>query len=250
MMMKLQLLELPVDHSTGTVMPVSSRPCGECGESVGITKTFSQKSSIFYLVSMLVLLCFVGAWASQFLHHRLWPLDTAEVQMVAVILLIVYAICMMLPYLPAIELGLILLATLDIEGVMILYLVTVAALSISYAIGRTIPVLVLQTLFRFLHLHKASELFCARGECDEKEQIDRFIEHAPKKMVPFLLKHRYCVLAVLVNTPGNMIIGGAGGIAMMSGMSRVFGPVKFVATVLLAVSPLPVIAILSKFFIT
>jgi len=30
----------------------------------------------------------------------------------------------------------------------------------------------------------------------------------------------------------------------------VFGPVKFVATVLLAVSPLPVIAILSKFFIT
>lgn len=248
--MKLQPLETSVAHSRGTAMPVSSKPCGGCGESVDITKTFSQKSSIFYLLAILVLFCFVGAWASQFLHHRLWPLDTAEVQMVAVILLIVYAICMMLPYLPAIELGLILLAMLDIEGVLVLYLVTVAALTVSYGIGRVIPVAVLQSLFRFLHLHKASELFCARGECDENEQIDRFIEHAPKKMVPFLLNHRYCVLAVLVNTPGNMIIGGAGGIAMMSGMSRVFGPVKFVATVLLAVSPLPLIAVLSKVFIT
>jgi len=248
--MKLQPLELPIDPSLGTDMPVSSRPCGECGEPAGITKAFSQKSSLFYLVAILALFCFLGAWASQFLHHRLWPLDTAEVQMVAVILLIVYAICMMLPYLPAIELGLILLAMLDIQGILILYLVTVAALTISYAIGRTIPVSVLQTLFRFLHLKKASELFCARGECDESEQINRFIEHAPKRMVPFLLKHRYGVLAVLVNTPGNMIIGGAGGIAMVSGLSRVFGPVKFVATVLLAVSPLPLIAILSKIFIT
>ena len=241
--MKAQPVITPVTDSPQKDLPVSSSPEGEY---TGVQKGFGKKSRILILTGMLVLLCFFGGWASQYLHHQLLPINTQQTHLVITTLIFIYAICMILPYLPAIELGLFLLAMLDIPGILMLYLVTVAALSLSYGIGRMVPVSALRALFQFLHFQKASELICSGSECDEKGQIDRFIEHAPKRFIPFLLNHRYCVFAVVINTPGNMIIGGAGGIALMSGMSRMFGTGKFLVTVLVAVSPLPIIVILSK----
>ena len=54
-----------------------------------------------------------------------------------------------------------------------------------------------------------------------------------------VLQHRYVVLAVLLNLPGNVVLGGGGGLAMMAGLSRLFHPLPFVLTVLLAVLPVP-----------
>jgi hypothetical protein len=197
----------------------------------------------------MLLLWVAGSWSGQYLHSQLWPFDTEQTVLFIGLLVLVYAVCMILPFMPAIELGLVLLAMLDIQGVLMLYLVTVVALMTSYGIGRLIPIDVLKRFFDFLHFPKASELLCSAEVCNEKEQIDRFIEHAPKRMIPFLLRHRYCVFAVAINTPGNMIIGGAGGIAMMSGLSRLFGFRQFALTILIAVSPLPILTILSKLMI-
>ena len=209
----------------------------------------SRKSRLWIVIGIMLLLWVAGSWSSQFLHSQLWPLDTEQTQLFIGLLVLVYAVCMILPFMPAIELGLVLLAMLDIPEVLMLYLLTVVALMISYGIGKLIPIHVLKRLFDFLHFHRASELLCSAGVCDEKEQINRFIEHAPKRMIPFLLRHRYCVFAVAINTPGNMVIGGAGGIAMMSGLSRLFGFRQFALTILIAVSPLPILTILSKLMI-
>lgn len=208
-----------------------------------------RKSRIWSVIAIMLLLFMVGAWSNDYLHSQLLPIDLEQAQMLIGSLILVYAVCMMLPFMPAIELGLLLLAMLDIQGVVWLYLVTVVALTASYGIGRLIPVSMLKKVFEYLHFHRASDLLCCAGECGEKEQINRFIEQAPKRLIPFLLRHRYCVFAVAINTPGNMIIGGAGGIAMMSGFSRIYGFGRFVLTVLIAVSPLPILTILSKLMI-
>jgi len=212
-------------------------------------RSTSRKSRIWTVIGFMLLLWVAGSWSSQYLHSQLWPLDTEQTQLFIGLLVLVYVVCMILPFMPAIELGLVLLAMLDIQGVVWLYLVTVVALTVSYGIGRLIPVSMLKKLFEYLHFHRASELLCSAEICDEKEQINRFIEHAPKRLIPFLLRHRYCVFAVAINTPGNMIIGGAGGITMMSGLSRLFGFRQFTLTLLIAVSPLPILAILSKLMI-
>jgi hypothetical protein len=209
----------------------------------------SRKSRLWIVIGFMLLLWVAGSWSSQYIHGQLWPLDTEQTQLFIGLLVLVYAVCMILPFMPAIELGLVLLAMLDIPGVLMLYLLTVVALMISYGVGKLIPIHVLKRLFDFLHFPKASELLCSAEVCDEKEQISRFIEHAPKRMIPFLLRHRYCVFAVAINTPGNMVIGGAGGIAMMSGLSRLFGFRQFALTILIAVSPLPILTILSKLMI-
>lgn len=209
----------------------------------------SRKSRIWTVIGLVLLLWVAGSWSSQYLHSQLWPFGTEQTVLFIGLLVLVYAVCMILPFMPAIELGLVLLAMLDIQGVLMLYLITVVALMISYGIGRLIPIQVLKKIFEFLHFPKTSELLCSTELCDENEQISRFIEHAPKRLIPFLLRHRYCVFAVAINTPGNMIIGGAGGITMMSGLSRLFGFRQFALTILIAVSPLPILAILSKLMI-
>ena len=208
-----------------------------------------RKSRIWSVIAIMLLFFMVGAWSNDYLHSQLWPINLEQTQMLIGCLILAYAVCMMLPFMPAIELGLLLLAMLDIQGVVWLYLVTVLALTASYGMGRLIPVSMLKKLFQYLHFQRASDLLCSAGECGEKEQINRFIEQAPKRLIPFLLRHRYCVFAVAINTPGNMIIGGAGGIAMMSGFSRIYGFGRFVLTVLIAVSPLPILTILSKLMI-
>jgi len=228
------------------MMSENSRPPGK---AFARNDSINRKTRILMVIGCLLLLGLAGGWSGQYLHSQIWPLDVEQTQLFIGILVLVYVLCMILPFMPAIELGLILLAMLDIQGVLMLYLVTVVALITSYSIGRLIPVHVLKRLFEFLHFPNASELLCSAEACDETEQINRFIEHAPKRMIPFLLRHRYCVFAVAINTPGNMIIGGAGGIAMMSGLSRLFGFRLFALATLIAVSPLPILTILSKLMI-
>ena len=224
-------------------MPFKSRLTSHTGPD---QNSADRKTRIMALVGFMLLLCAIGIWSNQYLHNEIWPVNAYQGRLYIGALIFIYAICMILPFMPAIELGLVLLALLDIQGVLMLYLLTVLSLSISYAIGRLIPVPVLKKLFQFLHFQQASDLLCASGECDEKEQINRFLEHAPKRFIPFLLRHRYWIFGVAVNTPGNMLLGGAGGIAMMSGVSRLFNFRPFLLAVLISVCPFQVVVILMK----
>ncbi|MBT8458376.1 MAG: hypothetical protein KJN60_01785 [Boseongicola sp.] len=54
------------------------------------------------------------------------------------------------------------------------------------------------------------------------------------------LHHRCAALAVVINMPGNTILGGGGGIALAEGLSRLYQPTHFLATVAVAVAPVPI----------
>jgi hypothetical protein len=60
----------------------------------------------------------------------------------------------------------------------------------------------------------------------------------------FLSKYRYLTIALLFNLPGNYLIGGGGGISLACGISRRFSWKWFLLTVVLAVSPVPLLAFL------
>ncbi|HXV11709.1 MAG TPA: hypothetical protein VD839_12995, partial [Burkholderiales bacterium] len=62
-----------------------------------------------------------------------------------------------------------------------------------------------------------------------------------------LLNHRYLLLALLLNLPGNVLIGGGGGIAMMAGMSRLYSFPSYLALISVAILPGPVLVMLSKY---
>lgn len=74
--------------------------------------------------------------------------------------------------------------------------------------------------------------------------MDYLIEIAPARWVPLLLRHRYLAMIVVLNLPGNSLLGGGGGLALAAGMSGLFRLPWFVATLLVAVAPLPLFFLL------
>jgi hypothetical protein len=125
------------------------------------------------------------------------------------------------------------------QGALAVYAGMIAALSLAFAAGRFMPTLWLTAAFAALGLHRARDLVATSMEMSMDDRA-RFIEaNAPARWVPFLLRHRYVALAVLLNTPGNVVLGGGGGIAFAAGACRLFSTTGFLVTILIAVAPVP-----------
>ena len=76
--------------------------------------------------------------------------------------------------------------------------------------------------------------------------MDSLLETAPSKVVPYLLEHRYLMIAIILNLPGNALIGGGGGIGLVAGMSRLYPFPKYLLLVGLAITPLPLLFLAGK----
>ncbi len=57
-------------------------------------------------------------------------------------------------------------------------------------------------------------------------------------------RHPCFLIGILLNLPGNFIIGGGGGVAMLSGLNQQITSRYFVFTTALAVLPLPLLSFL------
>lgn len=143
------------------------------------------------------------------------------------------------PFVPGAEIGLGLLVALGARGALIVYLGMIAALIIAFCAGRFVPPSWIAGAFQTLGLTRARDLVLT--SCDLAfEERTRFLEaHAPTRWMPFLLRHRYVALGLLLNMPGNVILGGGGGIAFAAGACRLFSPGAFLLTILIAVAPIP-----------
>ncbi len=157
-----------------------------------------------------------------------------------------YAALMAIPFVPGIEIGLALLAVFGPEVAMAINAATVAALAVSFLIGRMLPVNLIATLFGSLGLQRAKGLVQSLQPLSAEQRLEVLIEHAPKRVVPVLLKHRYIAIIVALNVPGNFVIGGGGGIALLAGMISLFTFPRFLASVSLATLPVPLVVILTS----
>ena len=157
---------------------------------------------------------------------------------------IAYTLLMVIPFTPAIEVGIGLMVFMGSTGAVVAYVCTLIALSISFFIGRLVPPRIICRLFRWLHLIRASELIAELEPLRHQERLERLHAKAPSRLTPFLLRHRYLAIAIALNLPGNALIGGGGGIGLMTGMSRIVRYQTYIAVLALAVAPLPLTFIL------
>ena len=70
------------------------------------------------------------------------------------------------------------------------------------------------------------------------------VAQSPKQFIPILLRHRYLAIAIALNTPGNALIGGGGGIALLAGASGLFSFWGFLLVLAVAVLPVPLLVMI------
>jgi hypothetical protein len=197
-------------------------------------------AKIALFLGILVFLNYAMGWLANLVAFQMWP----EYANMAVFLLfasiISYILLLAIPFLPGIEVGLMLMAMLGAKGIVLVYVCTVLSLSLSFLFGRLLPPRYLARALGWFHLNRARDLIISLEPLDTEERLRYLLRSAPSGFVPFLLRHRYLVIAVLFNLPGNAIIGGGGGIGLIAGMSRLFPFTKYVLLVCLAITPAPI----------
>jgi len=164
--------------------------------------------------------------------------DRLRIGMLAAFL-VAYALLIAVPFVPGIEIG---LSLMMIEGPWIapfIYASTTAGLVLAYAAGEWIPYARLRRVFEDLRLSRACRLLDAVEPLGRDARLEALRAGAPAWLRPLATRYRYALLAVLVNLPGNAVLGGGGGILFTAGLSRLFRPPQAVAAILIAVAPVP-----------
>lgn len=156
-----------------------------------------------------------------------------------------YLLVLSLPFVPAVELGILIMALFGQTGVVVAYVATVGGLCLSFAAARLLPASVTSrwiTALGFSHATSDPDAMLKSvlgGESTGSEFGAR--------LRAGLVNHRYLMLAACLNLPGNSLVGGGGGIALLCGLSRFFRWRGFLTTILLATAPLPILVFFGLF---
>jgi len=181
-----------------------------------------------------------GFGMSALLHDVVAEAETGAVATGMVALgLLAYILFSAVPFVPGAEIGFGLLMIMGARGAAVVYGGMICALLLAFVVGRFVPIGWVAALLGAVGFERARSLVLRSGDMSYGDRT-RFIEtHAPTRWVPFLLRHRYVAMALLLNMPGNVILGGGGGIAFAAGACRLFSTGGFVLTILIAVAPVP-----------
>lgn len=196
-------------------------------------------SRLAIVLAIIILLNFAGTWLGQQINFQLFPRHESMLQGALLIALLLYILLMATPFMPGLEVGMAVMFLFGSKSALLVYFCTIMALSISYTVGRYFPLRIVHQLLKWLCLEKTSELVIELEPLTQQERLEYLSGKAPSRITPFLLKHRFVTIAVLLNLPGNALIGGGGGIGLVVGMSRLVPFHTYVLVMAIAVSPVP-----------
>ena len=199
-----------------------------------------------FVLALIVALNIGVSWLIKHLELQFYPSHLQLLEWAVIIGLATYICLMITPFLPGIEIGLALMMLLGPAGIVLVYLSTMLALSVAFVIGSYMPAAWIASLLRWLNLLKAGELLLAFDATPAEKRLEFIAQNASKGLLPAVAKRRYLLLAVLINLPGNAIIGGAGGIALLAGLSGLYSFPRYLALMSVAILPGPIIISLSN----
>ncbi|MBJ3764552.1 hypothetical protein ILP92_17595 [Maribius pontilimi] len=203
----------------------------------------TRPGTILLRVGLLILLLVVSTWGAHeirdALNLQVRPDNEQQVHRAITLGAVAYIGLLALPFVPGAEIGLAMLAGFGAAIAPLIYVCTVASMTLAFIVGRFLPIRALERLLSLLRLRRAAALVARAAPLSGDDRLAMLLQGQSGSVLRFALRHRYIALALAVNTPGNSIIGGGGGIMMLAGLSGIFSPVFTLLTVALAVSPVP-----------
>ena len=146
----------------------------------------------------------------------------------------IYVVLLAIPFVPGIELGLVIIALYGAPGAVAVYAATNVGLNAAFFAGRTVR--------RFsISLDKLGLQMTELATTQAGSMRTRGIPGRLFQIRPKIEEYRYLLLAVLLNLPGNSVVGGGGGISVLCGMSRQFSWKWFLVAIAIATCPIPLL---------
>ncbi|MDX1431752.1 MAG: hypothetical protein R3286_04820 [Gammaproteobacteria bacterium] len=193
------------------------------------------------VVALIVAANFLAHGISSALHMEIRPSNEQLVHKTIMVAAVLYSVLLAIPFVPGVEIGLAIIGMFGPKIVFLVYLCTLAGLAISFAFGRLVSQRSLIAFLDELKLHRTCAVLREIEPLGIQDRLAYLVRHAPSSLAPVLLRHRHLTLAVALNLPGNFLIGGGGGIALIAGISRLYSVAGFIATIALATAPVPLV---------
>ena len=153
-----------------------------------------------------------------------------------------YSLALAVPFVPGLELGLLIMIAFGPAGAAVAYGATLLGLSLSYAAGQMLPT---SAIGRSRYGTGLLAQHAQHNGLGPTWLTDGPMTHRwSPRWLAWLGTHRYLALAVSLNLPGNAVVGGGGGIALLCGLSRQFVYRRFLLAVSIGVAPLPLLVLL------
>lgn len=214
--------------------------------SVGAGSVLQSSTLLQRVLRLGIILALVLAmqglaeWVSVQAQLELSARENAMFGAVALMLVLAYTVTMAVPFVPGIEIGLAIMVVFGPQVFLLVYACTQVALLLSFVAGRVVPLSRLAAVAGWLQFHGMQSWLGRLEPLAPEKRLEYMIRCAPRNWVQTLIAHRYLALVVFINLPGNAVIGGAGGIGLVAGMSRVFGFWRYVFVMALATTPVPI----------
>lgn len=192
---------------------------------------------------ILVIVVALATWGAHemrdALNLQVRPDNEQQVHRAIMLGSVAYIALLALPFVPGAEIGIAMLVAFGPSIAPLIYIATVASMMLAFTIGRLLPIDALGRALSLLRMRRAAALVARAAPLSQEERLTMLLDGQSKRAVSLGLRYRYIALALAVNTPGNSIIGGGGGIMMMAGISGIFSPTAIFLTIAFAVSPVP-----------
>jgi hypothetical protein len=133
------------------------------------------------------------------------------------------------------------MVALGLRGVVLVYVASLVGLSDSFAVGRWLPAHRAPTGVH--SIDPDAPRIDATGLLHTLFSGPCMKRWLPAQFTTWLATHRYLALAIGLHLPGNMVIG----IAPLCGLSRQYRYRRFLATIAVAISPLPTLVLIGCF---
>tara|TARA_R110001592_G_scaffold64165_1_gene196973 strand:+ start:14080 stop:14655 length:576 start_codon:yes stop_codon:yes gene_type:complete len=139
-----------------------------------------------------------------------------NIYIVLVVSSVIYAFLLAIPYFPGIEVGIAIMIIFGTFGVISVYIATTLGLLAAFLLGK-----------KLRKNNRPNDHF---RKIIISETTEKLSTYSPM-----------FTLMILLNLPGNIVLGGGGGIAMSYGYYRKLSTLKFLISLMIATSPIPIL---------
>lgn len=199
-------------------------------------------------IALILVIAYLAHLGLGFVDHQLNATPSGNMRLamsgLVLVTLLLYAVLIALPFVPGIEIGISLLMMQGADVAPLVFLATFSGLSIAFLVGQWMPSAMLIRLLEDFHLSKAAALVARLSPLDRQQRLEILSQRPPKRLSKALLRYRYLALALAFNTPGNALIGGGGGIALIAGLTGLFSTRLTLIWIALAVAPFPLLVMI------
>lgn len=223
--------------------PERSHPSGGSGRRENMPPARPSRSSTLLRLALLVagIVIFnlaAARWIAD-LAGSLISAGWSAGSWIGLAVLALYALLLAIPFVPGAEIGISLLIMQGAAIAPFVHAATVVGLCLAYGLGHAFATRLPCGFLASMGMPRACAFVDDMKAMSRAERLQRLKAAAPAWVGHWILDYRYLLVALLINLPGNSLIGGGGGILLVAGMSRLFRFPALALTVALATAPVP-----------